>query len=93
MEEYMIPCLTKKHFGIDCFGCGLQRSVVLLLQGDVVASFVMYPALYPLLIFFVLLGIKHLDKNRNYHPWIVFFGILTGVTMVVSYFYKLFFYR
>ena len=93
MEDYMIPCLTKKYFGIDCFGCGLQRSIVLLLQGDIVGSFKMYPALYPLIIFFVLLTIKHIDKQRNYHPWIIGFGILTGVTMVVSYFYKLFFLK
>lgn len=93
MEEYMLPCLTKKYFGIDCFGCGLQRSVVLLLQGDIKNSFIMYPALYPLLLFFALLIVKHFDKSRDYHKIIVAVGILTGITMFVSYFYKLMYYR
>lgn len=49
LEDYMIPCLNKKLFGIDCPGCGLQRSVLLLLKGEFVAAFYMYPAIYALL--------------------------------------------
>ncbi|MGS0524465.1 DUF2752 domain-containing protein [Zobellia nedashkovskayae] len=29
----MLPCLNKKLFGIDCPGCGLQRSIVLFFKG------------------------------------------------------------
>ena len=53
MEEFMLPCLNKKIFGIDCFGCGMQRATAFLFQGEFVAAFKMYPAIYTL---FLLLG-------------------------------------
>ncbi len=55
VEDYMLPCFTKKIFGFDCPGCGLQRSVVYLFQGDFVAAFEMYPAIYTLLPLFAVL--------------------------------------
>lgn len=54
IEDYMLPCFTKKIFGVDCPGCGLQRSVAFLLKGDFAAAFEMYPAIFtiiPLLVF------------------------------------------
>lgn len=92
MEEYMLPCLSKKLFGIDCFGCGIQRAVVLLFQGEFEAAFYMYPAIYSMLLFFLFIGINFLDKTRNYHKIIVAFGIITAIMMVTSYFYKLLYY-
>lgn len=55
IEDYMLPCFTKKLFGFDCPGCGLQRSVSLLFQGDFLAAFEMYPAIYTLLPLFAFL--------------------------------------
>ncbi len=92
MEEYMLPCLSKKLFGIDCFGCGIQRSLALLLQGEFKAAFYMYPAIYTMLLFFVFIGISLIDKSRNYHKIIVTLGIITAFVMVFSYFYKLLYY-
>ena len=92
MEEYMIPCLSKKLFGIDCFGCGIQRSFVLLLQGEFEAAFYMYPAIYSMIPFFLLIGLQVIQKHKNYHTWIVSLGIITAVIMIVSYFYKLLYY-
>ena len=92
MEEYMIPCLSKKLLGIDCFGCGIQRSFLLLIQGEFEAAFYMYPAIYSMFLFFTFIGLQLLQKNRNYHPWIVSLGIITAIIMIVSYFYKLLYY-
>ncbi|MBN8567071.1 MAG: DUF2752 domain-containing protein [Flavobacteriales bacterium] len=92
MEEYMLPCLSKKLFGIDCFGCGIQRAVVLLFHGEFEAAFYMYPAIYSMFLFFLFIGINFLDKTRNYHKIIVAFGIITAIMMVTSYFYKLLYY-
>lgn len=91
-EDYMIPCMTKKLFGIDCFGCGIQRALVLLAQGDFEGAFYMYPAIYSMILFFIAIGINNFDKKRNYHYVIVSLGIITALTMVVSYFYKLIYF-
>jgi len=42
----MLPCLNKKLFGVDCMGCGLQRAIALIFQGEFVAAFQMYPAAF-----------------------------------------------
>lgn len=45
----MLPCAYKEIFGIDCPTCGAQRSLALLLEGDIIESFKMYPPLIPVL--------------------------------------------
>jgi hypothetical protein len=91
-EDYLIPCLTKKLFGIDCFGCGIQRALILLIQGDFEGAFYMYPAIYTMILFFIFIGLKLIFKNQYFHYIIVFLGIITAIIMVISYFYKLIFY-
>lgn len=51
----MLPCLNKTLFGIDCTGCGAQRSVALLFQGKFSEAFFMYPAIYSLIILLLFL--------------------------------------
>lgn len=55
LQEYMLPCLNKSLFGVDCTGCGAQRAAVLLFQGEFSKAFFMYPAIYSLLILLVFL--------------------------------------
>jgi hypothetical protein len=52
LEKYMIPCLSKTLFGIECLGCGFQRALLLLLKGEWSAAFIMYPAVYSMLVMF-----------------------------------------
>ena len=49
LDDYMLPCLNKKIFGVECMGCGLQRSLSLIIQGEFSAAFYMYPAIYTLI--------------------------------------------
>jgi hypothetical protein len=58
----MIPCLSKT-LGVECLGCGFQRSLLLLLQGDFKASFHMYPALFTSLYFLGFLGFHFIYKG------------------------------
>lgn len=68
IEDYMLPCFTKKIFGFECLGCGLQRAVILLFQGDFAAAWAMYPAIFtiiPLFMFFTasfFFTIKYVNK-------------------------------
>ena len=38
LQKHMIPCFSKKYLGIECPGCGLQRSFIALLKGNIVES-------------------------------------------------------
>jgi len=59
-EAHLLPCPFAKYLHIQCPGCGLQRSFIALLRGDLRNSFVLYPATIPILLMlaFLLLHIK-----------------------------------
>lgn len=88
MEQYMLPCVHKKIFGIDCFGCGTQRAIMLLLEGDIVAAFKMFPAIFTTILFFIFVALHFIDKSRNYTKMLIFLAICNAVIMIISYFYK-----
>ncbi len=88
LEEYMLPCLSKSLFGMECFGCGMQRSVVMVFQGNLSDAWHLFPAVYPLLIFVAFLGVSFIDKTRNYSNLIVGSAAVMAVVMVVSYFFR-----
>jgi len=90
MEEYMIPCMNKSLFGVDCFGCGTQRALLLLLEGDFVGAFKMFPAIYTTVLFFLFATLHFIDKSRNYRNILIVFAIINAIIMVGSYFYKQF---
>lgn len=89
VEKYMLPCLNKYLWGIDCMGCGLQRSILLLLQGKLTAAFYMYPAIYPM-VGFVLFLILDFFTVIKYSWYIKLFFIVSIVGfMVISYAIKM----
>ncbi|HET7361074.1 MAG TPA: DUF2752 domain-containing protein, partial [Salinimicrobium sp.] len=65
MEEFMFPCLNKQLFGIDCLGCGAQRALLLVFQGEFSAAFKMYPAIYSLLVLAAFLVTNLFIKFRT----------------------------
>ena len=88
-EDYMIPCLNKKLFGFECFGCGLQRAVSLLIDGEFYDAFKMYPAIYTLIPLFILIGINFFYKFKNANRIINILAIVSVITIVISYIIKL----
>jgi len=89
MKDYMLPCFFKKYIGLDCIGCGMQRSLKLLFEGEFVKAFEMFPALYSTLFLFLFIGLHLIDKNRKYHNFVILFAILNASIMIVSYIYKM----
>lgn len=88
-EDYLLPCLWKKYFNIECMGCGMQRSLVLVFQGEFTAAFKLYPAIYTLIILFVflLLHIKFQFKQGARILLVLF--ILNITIIIISYIYKI----
>ena len=82
-EDYMLPCFTKKIFGFDCPGCGLQRSAAFLIQGDFVAAFKMYPAIYAILFLFGFLLLDNFVKIK-YNNTIIIFLMTISVAMIIG---------
>ena len=81
----MLPCLNKKLFGVDCLGCGIQRSIALLFKGDFVAAFHMYPGIYPLLLLLGYLLVNQFVSLKYANIVIPFLAIFTVLTIVINY--------
>ncbi|RAV30602.1 hypothetical protein DN748_03665 [Sinomicrobium soli] len=76
----MLPCINKQILGVECPGCGMQRAVALLFEGDFTAAFYMYPAIYPLILFFISLLADHLWKKKNFSGTS---SVLAAISVVV----------
>lgn len=85
LERHLFPCAFKSFFGIDCPGCGFQRSVISLLKGDLAASFHFYPATLPILLLalFLLAKIKFRFPQAEKISKSLF--AIAAVTVIVSY--------
>lgn len=89
MEEYMIPCLMKTFFGVPCPGCGGQRSVLHLLHGEFGEAFLMYPAIYPLLLMGLLILTNYLFPFRKYSDYVSTISMISVVFILLNYGYEL----
>ena len=89
LEQHQLPCLFKQLTHLDCPGCGLQRSFLLLLSGDVTGSFKMYPALFPVLLLFVFLILQVMIKVKNGTAILKYSYFFCAGLILLSYIYKL----
>jgi len=88
-EDYMIPCLNKKMFGIDCLGCGMQRSLLLLLKGEFVEAFKMYPAIYTLVFLGLFILINFKMKFKKSKQIIITLATINVLIIIISYIIKM----
>lgn len=88
LESLMIPCYFKMMFGIDCPGCGLQRSIILLLKGDVADAVFMYPPLLPI-VGILILYVANMQLNYTGKK-VLFSGFvwLLAALVLVNFLYK-----
>lgn len=89
IERYLLPCLNKNIFGIDCLGCGLQRSFIQMIEGNFTSSFIQFPALYTTLLFILAVGLHFVDKSRNYSKLLIGTALANAIVMVSAYLFKM----
>lgn len=90
LKGHLLPCPFKFITHIDCPGCGFQRSLIALFQGNIQQSFNLYPPTIPLLIaflYFAISGKFKLDNNTGKGKKIIF--IIAATIVTVSYIIKL----
>lgn len=87
----MIPCSWKETFGVDCPGCGAQRSFLELMDGNMWGSMLLYPALVPL-IFLVIYCALHIWKPRLFPAKLIVISVIfVGVLIFGNWIVKLIF--
>ena len=90
LEDYMLPCLNKKLFGVECMGCGLQRSVALVCRGELIEAFYMYPAVYTLILFFGFIILNAFRKIKFANKIIIILAVVNTVIIISSFILKTF---
>ena len=88
-KDLMLPCMSKQLFGIDCPGCGIQRSVWLLFQGEFLAAFKMYPAIYPIMGLFAFLLLDRFFRIKYANTVSIALMILSVLMILINFLYKL----
>lgn len=89
LKDYMLPCLNKQLFGMDCPGCGLQRSVLLLFNGEFVAAFHMYPAIFTLIPLALTVIFNKLFTLKYGSQLIIGLGISSVALILINFIFKL----
>ncbi len=89
LESHQQACFYKKYFGIECPGCGMQRSFIELLKGDFIGSLQLFPALFPTIFLIVFLILHLIFKFRNGANILKIMFVINTSIVVLSYIYKL----
>ena len=91
LQHHLLTCPFKYLTGIDCPGCGFQRSLIALVQGNFHQSLALYPPTIPLLVYFVYGIADRRFKLDNQQETIKKAGfIVLGSFILVCYCIKLY---
>jgi len=86
---HLIPCPVKYLTGYDCPGCGFQRSLVALVNGDLHQSLHLYPATIPLIFTLVVSIVANFCLREKSKPLINTLFLLSGSVIMCSYIFKI----
>lgn len=87
-EQYMLPCLSKSIWGFECPGCGLQRSVAFLFQGEFAAAWEMWPAIFTIIPLFGFIFTDVFIKIKKINSIIILLSISSVILILGNYILK-----
>ncbi len=91
LQNHLLACPFKKLTGYDCPGCGFQRSLIALLQGNFNESLHYYPATIPLIVVavFAIWGRRLPVSKAGYGYLKNSLCVFTGLLIISSYILKM----
>lgn len=89
LKHHLLTCPSKFFFHIDCPGCGMQRSIIALLEGDLKRSLELYPATIPIMLLLIYTAL-HVKWQFPNGAAVVKWGYIACTTVVMAfYIYKI----
>lgn len=85
LRDNMLECPWKAHLHVECPGCGFQRSLAFLVEGNLKASIEAYPALLLLILLLVYSALHLRFKFKKGHQYIVALFTLNCVVILTNY--------
>lgn len=89
LEKNMLPCPVHEYIGIECPGCGMQRAIIELLRGNLLSSFVAYPALLTLVVMLAYLALHLKFDFKNGANILKYLFILNAIIISLNYLLKI----
>lgn len=89
LEKHLQACPVKSNIGIDCPGCGMQRSIIELLKGNIIDSILLYPALITMILLFVFLILHLLFKFKKGAQILLWMFIINVSIVFINYIIKM----
>lgn len=89
LQSYMLPCFSKTFLNIECLGCGLQRSFLLLINGHFLDAFQMYPAIFTLILLVSFALFNWFKKVKNANKIIGKLAYINLSIILINYFFKI----
>jgi hypothetical protein len=89
IEDNLLKCSFKEYLGVECLGCGTQRSFLALVKGDIVQSFIYNPGVILILFTFILSFVSYKYFPKISAKIIITSFSITVVAMTVSYILKI----
>ena len=89
LQEHMLSCPSRKYLHMDCPGCGMQRSILGLLKGNLSESLHFHPAGIFILLSIVLLLIHLKFKFTWGAKALISLQITVAIISITFYVYKI----
>ncbi|MGF1586371.1 MAG: DUF2752 domain-containing protein [Bacteroidales bacterium] len=81
--------MYKSLLGIECPGCGMQRSFIEMLRGNFLDSLALYPALIPSMFMIMFLIIHLIFKLQWGAIMLKFLFLMNALIIVLHYIYRI----
>jgi hypothetical protein len=89
LENHMQSCIYKENLGIECLGCGFQRSLIALLKGNIWESILLYPGLIPMILLFILLILHLVFHFKNGAIWLKYLFFADAAIILINYIFHI----
>lgn len=90
LENHLLPCPYKQYLGIDCPGCGMQRSLISMLKGDLMDSIIAYPPMIPMIIMIGFLILHLIFKFKRGAQIVKYLFIFVAAIITLNFTLKFF---
>ena len=87
-QTLFLECSFKKNVGIDCLGCGFQRSIFALLHGNLQDSIRYYLPTVPLIILWIFVILHLFFKFKKGALIIKYLFLICAVLIIINYILK-----
>lgn len=89
IEQHQLPCPSKALFHMECPGCGMQRSFICLLKGDLWNSLQYHPATIPMIMLLLFVPLHLIFKFNKGGKIIVILQLTVAIITLAFYIYKI----